>query len=108
MRPVDAYNGWPLREAAHHPGGSAGARAAELRDGRLRIEADSDATITRGIIGLLLRVLDGRTPDEILEGDLFFLERTGLGSHLSPARANGLAAMVRQIRQRAEEGGAAR
>lgn len=81
---------------------------AELRDGRLRIAADSDAMITRGIIALLLRVLHGRTPAEILEEDLFFLERTGLASHLSPARANGLAAMVRQIRRHAEEVSASR
>lgn len=74
---------------------------AELRDGRLRILADSDAMITRGIIALLLRVLDGRSPADILQADLYFLDRTGLGAHLSPARANGLAAMVRQIRQHA-------
>lgn len=80
---------------------------AELHQGRLRITADSDAMITRGIISLLLRVLDRRTPAEILDGELFFLDRTGLGSHLSPARANGLAAMVRQIRRHAEEAAAA-
>jgi len=72
------------------------------QDGRLRIEADSEALITRGIISLLLRVLDGRPPAEILDGELFFLDRTGLGPHLSPARANGLAAMLRQIRKHAE------
>jgi cysteine desulfuration protein SufE len=76
---------------------------SELHDGRLRILADSEALITRGIISLLLRVLDGRTPAEILEGQLYFLDRTGLGSHLSPARANGLAVMIRQIRQHATE-----
>jgi cysteine desulfuration protein SufE len=76
---------------------------AELEGGRLRILADSEATITRGIIALLLRVFDGRTPREILDGDLFFLDRTGLGSHLSPARGDGLAAMVRKIRSCAEE-----
>jgi cysteine desulfuration protein SufE len=75
---------------------------ADLRDGRLRIDADSDAMIIRGIIALLLRVLDDRTPAEILDGELFFLDRTGLGSHLSPARANGLAVMVGQIRSLAE------
>jgi cysteine desulfuration protein SufE len=79
----------------------------EIDDGRLRIAADTDAMITRGLIALLLRVLDGRAPVEILDGDLFFLDRTGLGSHLSPARANGLAAMVRHIRNRAEEASAA-
>ena len=73
-----------------------------VREGHLHLEADSDAMITRGIIALLLRVLDDRAPAEILEGDLFFLDRTGLRAHLSPARSNGLAAMVRQIRSHAE------
>jgi cysteine desulfuration protein SufE len=76
---------------------------SELRSGELHIEADSDAMITRGIIALLLRVLHRRTPPEILDGDLFFLDRTGLGPQLSPARANGLAAMVREIRRHAAE-----
>jgi cysteine desulfuration protein SufE len=76
---------------------------SELRDGLLHIEADSEAMINRGIIALLLRVLDRRPPAEILDGDLFFLDRTGLGAHLSPARANGLAAMVRRIRGLAED-----
>ena len=75
----------------------------ERRGGRLRIHADSEAVITRGIIALLLRVLDDRTPAEILDADLFFLDRTGLRAHLSPSRANGLANMVRQIRRHAEE-----
>ena len=75
----------------------------ELRAGRLHIAADSDALITRGIIVLLLRVLDGRPLREILRTELRFLDRTGLSAHLSPARANGLAAMVRRIRQCAEE-----
>lgn len=74
----------------------------ELRDGHLRLAADSDAMITRGIIALLLRVLDGSTPREIVEADLYFLDRTGLRTHLSPSRANGLAAMVQRIRSLAE------
>jgi len=74
----------------------------ELRDGHLHLAADSDAMITRGIIALLLRVLDGGTPGEILEADLYFLDRTGLRTHLSPSRANGLAAMVKRIRSLAE------
>ncbi len=74
----------------------------ELRDGRLRIFADSDATITRGIIALLLRVLDNRSPSEILGSELYFLDRTGLSKHLSPARGNGLRAIVRQIQGSAE------
>lgn len=68
-----------------------------LLDGCVRISADSDAAITRGIIGLLIRVLDGRTPREILDGDLYFLDETGLRAHLSPARANGLAVMLRRV-----------
>lgn len=76
---------------------------AELQAGRLRLAADSDARINRGMVALLVRVLDGRTPAEILAADLFFLDRTGLRTHLSPARANGLAAMVQRIRSRAEE-----
>lgn len=76
---------------------------AELRDGRMRISADGEAMITRGIIALLLRVLDGRTPAEILNGELFFLDRTGLKTHLSPARGNGLAAVVQRIRSCTEE-----
>lgn len=76
---------------------------AELRGGRLHMAADSDAMITRGIIALLLRVLDGRMPGEILRTELFFLDRTGLSTHLSPARANGLAAMVRRIRSCAQD-----
>lgn len=74
----------------------------ELHAGRLRIAADSEAMITRGIIALLLRVLDGRTPAEIVDGELFFLDKTGLRSHLSPARGNGLAAVVQKIRSCAE------
>jgi len=76
---------------------------AELRGGCLHIAADSDAMITRGIIALLQRVLDGRTPGEILRTELFFLDQTGLSMHLSPSRANGLAAMVRRIRAYAED-----
>lgn len=75
----------------------------ELRGGRLRIHADAEAMITRGIVALLLRVLDDRPPAEIADADLFFLRRTGLETHLSPSRANGLATMVRQIRTYAEE-----
>jgi cysteine desulfuration protein SufE len=90
----------PIRQDAHEVPGCQSRVwiRAELRGGRMRIAADGDAMITRGIIALLLRVLDGRTPAEILDGDLFFLDRTGLTTHLSPARGNGLAAMVRRIR----------
>jgi cysteine desulfuration protein SufE len=74
-----------------------------MQDGRLRLFADSDAMITRGIIALLLRVLHGQPPDDVAGADLHFLEETGLSTHLSPSRANGLAAIVKQIREYAEE-----
>lgn len=77
--------------------------SSEMREGRLRLVADSDAMITRGLIALLLRVLDDQPPREILDADLYFLDRTGLGTHLSPSRANGLASMLRQIRRYASE-----
>lgn len=80
---------------------------AHLEDGRLRITADSDAAITRGIIALLLRVLDHRTPGEIVAAELSFLDRTGLRKHLSPSRANGLEAMVTRIRELAAEAASA-
>jgi len=70
---------------------------------RLRLEGDSDALITRGIVALLLWVLDGHAPEEIAGVELYFLEETGLGSHLSPSRANGLGAMVKRIREFADE-----
>ena len=74
---------------------------AEVEDGLLRLYADSDALITRGIIALLLRVLDGRKPHQIISAPLYFLEETGLSSQLSPSRANGLTAMVKEIREHA-------
>jgi cysteine desulfuration protein SufE len=76
---------------------------AEMREGRLRLVADSDAMITRGLISLLLRVFDDQPPQDILDAELYFLDRTGLGTHLSPSRANGLTSMVRQILSYAEE-----
>lgn len=67
-------------------------------DGMLHFRAESDALIVRGIVALLLRVVSGHTPDEILSADLYFIPRIGLSEHLSPTRANGLLAMVKQIR----------
>lgn len=67
-------------------------------DGRIHFDADSDALIVKGIVSLLMRVLNDRTPDEILDSDLYFIDRIGLSEHLSPTRSNGLLAMVRQIR----------
>ena len=67
-------------------------------DGRIDFQADSDALIVKGIVALLMRVLNHRTPDEILDADLTFIDKIGLQEHLSPTRSNGLVAMVRQIR----------
>ena len=72
--------------------------SAECRDGLLYFTAESDALIVKGLIALLLRVLSGHTPDEILSADLYFIDRIGLKGHLSPTRSNGLLAMVKQIR----------
>ena len=67
-------------------------------EGRLYFRADSDAVITKGIITLLIRVLDGQRPADILAADLGFLDQIGLKEHLSPTRSNGLTAMVKQIK----------
>ncbi|MDE6528691.1 MAG: SufE family protein [Muribaculaceae bacterium] len=72
---------------------------AELTpDGKVEFTADSDAIIVKGIISMLIDVLSGHTPGEILDSDLYFIDRIGLSEHLSPTRSNGLLAMVRQIR----------
>lgn len=72
---------------------------AELdNEGKVQFTADSDAIIVKGIISLLISVLNGHTPDEILESDLHFIDDIGLGEHLSPTRSNGLLAMVKQMR----------
>lgn len=71
---------------------------AKLEEGKVYYSADSDAIITRGIIALLIRVLNGRTPQEILDTDLYFIDAVGLSANLSPTRANGLLAMVKQMR----------
>lgn len=67
-------------------------------EGKMRFTADSDAIITKGIISLLIRVLDGRTPREVLDTELYFIDTIGLSANLSPTRSNGLAAMVKQMR----------
>lgn len=67
-------------------------------DGRLGFRAESDALIVKGIVTLLIRVLSDHTPDEILNADLYFIEKIGLREHLSPTRSNGLLAMLRQMR----------
>lgn len=66
--------------------------------GRLVFTADSDALIVKGIIALLIQVLSGHTPKEILDADLYFIDKIGLREHLSPTRSNGLLAMVKQIK----------
>ena len=72
--------------------------SCEHRDGRLWFRADSDAVITKGIISLLIRVLNGQTPRDILAADLHFIDQIGLKEHLSPTRSNGLTSMVKQIK----------
>ena len=71
---------------------------ADYRDGLLHFSAESDALIVKGLIALLLRVLSGHTPQEILDADLYFIDSIGLKDHLSPTRSNGLLAMVKQMR----------
>lgn len=71
---------------------------AELRDGRIFYTADSDAIITKGIAALMIRVLSGNTPDEILDADLSFIDKIGLKEHLSPTRSNGMVSMINQMR----------
>ena len=71
---------------------------AALEDGKLIFEADSDAVIVKGIVALLVKVMSGRTPDEILENDLFFIDEIGLSQNLSPTRSNGLLAMVKKMK----------
>ncbi len=68
------------------------------RDGLLHFRAESDALIVKGIVSLLIRVMSGHAPQEILDADLYFIPRIGLTEHLSPTRSNGLLAMVKQMR----------
>jgi cysteine desulfuration protein SufE len=71
---------------------------AELAEGKIIFEADSDAIITKGIVALLIRVLNNHTPQEILDADLFFIDKIGLKENLSPTRSNGLLAMIKQMK----------
>lgn len=71
---------------------------ANYRDGKVFFTADSDAIITKGIVNLLIRVLSERTPQEIIDNDLEYLNAIGLKEHLSPTRSNGLASMIKQIK----------
>ena len=67
-------------------------------NGKVTFTADSDAIITRGIVSLLVKVLSGRTPDEIISAELYFIDEIGLRQNLSPTRSNGLLSMVRQMK----------
>jgi cysteine desulfuration protein SufE len=71
---------------------------ADLIDGKINFRGESDAVIVKGLVALLLRIVSGRTPKELLENDLHFIDDLGLKQHLSPTRSNGLLAMVKQIR----------
>ena len=71
---------------------------ADLVDGLVHFQAESDALIVKGIVTLLLRVLSDHTPQEILDADLYFIDRIGLREHLSPTRSNGLLAMLKQMK----------
>ena len=71
---------------------------ADYREGRVVFRAESDALIVKGIVDLLVRVLSGHTPQEILDADLYFIDRIGLKEHLSPTRSNGLVAMLKQMK----------
>ena len=71
---------------------------ADLVDGKIHFQAESDALIVKGIVTLLLRVLNDQTPQDILDADLYFIEKIGLREHLSPTRSNGLLAMMKQMK----------
>jgi len=69
-----------------------------MKEGKIIFTADSDAVITKGIVNLLIRVFSGRSPDEIINADISFIDRIGLKEHLSPTRSNGLMSMVKQMK----------
>lgn len=71
---------------------------AEYVDGKVIFHAESDAVIVKGIIALLLKVLSNQTPDDIINADLYMVDKVGLKEHLSPTRSNGLVSMIKQIR----------
>jgi cysteine desulfuration protein SufE len=71
---------------------------SELKDGKVYFTADSDAIITKGMVALMIRVLSGHTPDEIINSKLDFVEKIGLTKHLSPTRSNGLLSMIKQMK----------
>ncbi|NQU84587.1 MAG: SufE family protein [Mariniphaga sp.] len=71
---------------------------ADLKDGKILFRGESDAVIVKGLVALLLRVVSERTPQELIENELFFIDALGLKQHLSPTRSNGLVAMIKQIK----------
>ena len=71
---------------------------ADYVEGKIIFQGESDAVIVKGIVSLLIQILSGHTPQEIINADLYFIERVGLKEHLSPTRSNGLVAMVKQMR----------
>jgi len=71
---------------------------AEFKEGKIFFTADSDAVITKGLVSLVIRVLSGHAPREIVDAELYFIDAIGLSSHLSPTRSNGLLSMVKQIK----------
>lgn len=71
---------------------------ADYKDGKIYFQGESDAVIVKGIVFLLIKVLSGHTPQEILDTDLYFIDKIGLKEHLSPTRSNGLVSMVKQMR----------
>ncbi len=76
--------------------------SAELKNGKIYFTADSDSLITKGIIALILRVVNNQSPKDILKSELYFIDRIGLTSHLSPARGNGLNSVINRINNFAE------
>lgn len=75
--------------------------SSELKDGKVYFKADSDAIITKGMVALMIRVLSGQTPKDIIEAKLDFIDKVGLKEHLSPTRANGLVSMINKMKMEA-------
>ena len=71
---------------------------AELNNGIITYQGESDAVLVKGLVSLLIQVMSGHTPDEILDSELYFIDKIGLKEHLSPTRSNGLLAMVKQMK----------
>ncbi|MNY41689.1 Cysteine desulfuration protein SufE [compost metagenome] len=71
---------------------------ADFKDGKIDFTADSDAIITKGLVGMMIEVLSGHSPKEIAETDIYFIDKIGLKSHLSPTRSNGLLSMLKQMK----------